>query len=276
MDILWAAILGLIQGLTEFLPISSSGHIALLSKLFRISLTDELFFNVCLHVGSLAAIFVYFKKEIRDLALSCIRGFSLMTQPRMLAEFYRTDSSLQLTIHLLIATFVTGLIGLMAHTTVTLSFHSFKGMAVGWWITGTLLLCVQGKMRHELGSLKFLWYHATWIGLFQSFALFPGISRAGATLAAGLLIGLDRNQSFRFAFLLAVPTIFMAFIGEFYFEKEAILSVSSWFPYFVGFIVSAIFSYFALWLLQWLLERKQFIPFIVYSYVLGTFVWIAF
>lgn len=264
MEYWHALLLGLIQGLTEFLPISSSGHIALLSHLTDMDLAKQLFFNVCVHVGSLGAIFVFFRREIKELVLGCLNA---LTQKKNNAES-------KLFLNLVVATFVTGLFGILFHYNIELSFKSTQGLAVGWWITALLLLAAHGRLKYSLSSKPIKWHQALLIGLFQAMALLPGVSRAGATLTAGLLTGLGRDEAFRFAFLLAIPTILMAFTAELFQQEGELLQPALIGPYLFGIVVSAISSYLALFLLYWFLKRRQFIPFVVYNLVLGTLVFL--
>ncbi len=249
MEILWSILLGLLQGVAEFLPISSSGHLAFVAHFFNVPLASELFFTVAVHFGSIFALTFFFRAEIVDLFKSNLRWL----------------------IFLLMATFVTGLLGLLFHSVIANSFTNPKLMGIGWWVTGAILIVAQVKLNRPNQEKPFRWYHAILVGLAQAASLFPGVSRSGTTLTASLLCGLGINPAFRFAFLLAIPTILMACLGELWYSKASFSQIDSWVPYGVGFAVSAISSYGALKLLQWFLTRRQFLPFIIYSLVLGTF-----
>ncbi len=273
MNWIWASLLGLIQGLTEFLPVSSSGHLALVTRLGNLRLADELFFDLCLHVGSLIAVALYFRAEIKELVLAGAALGKQLTAPRGFPALIQEKPFCALFLFLLEATAVTGAVGFFLHDWVVDSFSNTKGLAIGWFVTAFLLTLAQKKLSKSSGSHPFRWYHALVIGLFQAIALFPAISRSGATLTAALLCGLSQEKAFRFSFLLSIPAIVMAFLGEAFFQRELLLNGLSHIPlYFLGLFVSAIVSYLALNLLSWFLAKRQLTPFIIYTALLGVIV----
>lgn len=273
MDWIWASLLGVIQGLTEFLPVSSSGHLALATRLGNFKMADELFFDLCLHVGSLIAVVIYFRAEIKELWAAAVALTKQLATPRGFPRLIQEKPFCTLFLFLLAATVVTGIIGLFLHDRVLEAFSSPKAIAVGWFGTAFLLTLAQIKLKKSFVATPFRWYHALVIGLFQSIALFPGISRSGATLTAALLCGLSQEKAFRFSFLLSIPAIVMAFLGEAFFQRELLLNGLSHIPlYFLGLFVSALFSYFALNILSWFLVKRQLIPFIIYTALLGVIV----
>lgn len=269
MDLIYAALLGLIQGLSEFLPISSSGHLAMTSKLLDIHLPHEIFFDVSLHMGSLLAVLIYFRREIKELLVATTKLLSQLIHPKQFFRLLQKDPPCSLLLFIVIATFITGLIGLLFHDPIIQLFSSSLAIGLGWLGTAAILLVAQWKLRKVSLPCQMRWTHAVWIGLFQALALLPGISRSGTTLMAGLLCGLSRENAFRFTFLLAVPAILMAFLGEGYSIWKNLDQPQIGLIYWVGFVVSALTSYAALSILRWLVLKGQLIPFIIYCSFIG-------
>lgn len=191
MDILFLALLGLVQGLTEFLPVSSSGHLVLLSNLFGIS--DSLFLSILLHVATLLSILVVLRKEV----------WGVVRRP-----FSKQGVSI------MIATIPTCIIVLILMPLIESSF-SGAALPVCFLISACLLFFAQSKSKrsssHDLGFKD-----AFLIGVFQGFATFPGISRSGATISGGLLSGADREQVAVFSFLISIPIILLSMCLEVY------------------------------------------------------------
>jgi len=217
----------------------------------------------------LIAIFIYFRTEIKELLFAAVKIIIQLFNPLGFPDLFKRTPACSVLVFLLIATFMTGILGFLFYPLVTASFSNLKTLGICWLITCLLLIIAQSKLNIPSIPKKMHWSHSIWIGLFQGLALFPGISRSGATLTAGLICGLSKEKAFRFAFLLAIPSISMAFVGEAYQQKDTFMQIDQWTPYIVGFIVSAITSYFALKFLHWLLVRKQLVPFILYCFVAG-------
>ncbi len=199
MDFIQAALLGLIQGLTEFLPVSSSGHLVITQKLFGLNPPEEFFFNICAHLGSLIAVLLFFRIDVKELALAAFRLGSQLAQPKGFPLLFQSSSTCRTLLFLLIATFVTGVVGFLFHSYFVESFSSVKRIGVSWLITAGLLLLAQWKLKQPSSNHSLIWPMAVLIGFFQALALFPGISRSGATLTAALLCGLNKESAFRFA-----------------------------------------------------------------------------
>lgn len=188
MQILLFFILGLIQGLCEFLPISSSGHLVLFSQIFNIE--DSLFVSIILHVATLLAVCFVFKKEVLNLI---IHPFSKESMT------------------LVVATIPTCVIVLILMPLINLSFGG-SFLAISFIISSIMLFFVQklAKKTNERISYK----HAFIMGIAQGFAVFPGISRSGTTISAGLMSGGDKMECAKFSFLMSVPIIILSLILE--------------------------------------------------------------
>lgn len=269
MNSLQALLLGVVQGLTEFLPISSSGHLALLQHFFGLDAQKEIFFDVVLHLGSLVAVLIYFRRDVVELVGACGKMAVQMIHPAGYPRLLRESRPAQLLFYLIVATGVTGAIGLCFQSPLEETFGNFRGIGVGWLVTGCLLLLAQRQLSRSNQEAPMNWRCAVAVGLVQALALLPGISRSGSTLTAGLLCRLGRDEAFRFAFLLSIPAILLVFIMKGIQQIHLIVDSNLWLHYGLGFLSSAIASYFSLTLLHWLLSRRQLLPFILYCFALG-------
>ena len=199
-DLIGSFILAIVQGITEWLPISSSGHLALTEKL--LGFEGGLLLQVALHFGTLMAVFVYFGKDITDILQDFLEGK------------WKSKNG-KLALFLIVATIPAGILGLIVKDYFDLYFLTLPVLAFGFAITGVFLFIAsfyQIKKDNELSYWK-----AFFIGLAQMVAIVPGISRAGSTLSMGLLLGLKEKEAMRFSFLMAVPVILGAnilVIGE--------------------------------------------------------------
>jgi undecaprenyl-diphosphatase len=260
---LQAAVLGAVQGLTEFIPISSSGHLVLVPAALGWD-RPGLAFDVMLHVASLAALFVYFSGDLVDL----VRG-----------AFQGDVHSRRLVALLAIGTVPAGLAGLLLADFFEESFEQAKPAALQLLATAVILVAAELVLRYhqhrtatdgsQLRKIEDLRTpDAVTIGIAQAISILPGISRSGSTIAAGLALGVDRDASARFAFLLAIPALFGAMIVKLPDLNEASLSVGAG---IAGFVASLVFSYAAIWGLIRYLRRNTLYPFAAYCIVAGIF-----
>lgn len=269
MDWIQAALLGLLQGITEFLPVSSSGHLAVAQRLFGLNPPDEIFFSVCVHLGSLLAVVLYFKAEIKELLIGLYLMLKQLPRPKGFPELLQSHPACKMNVYLILATFVTGILGLLFHSFILQSFANGKSIGLSWLVTGSLLLVAQLKLIQPPRIKEIDSKDSLFIGLLQALALLPGISRSGATLTAGLIRGLRREEAFRFAFLLSVPAILIAFAAEAAQTGGELIQSGKGWIYLTGLGVSALASYAALALLRWMVLRKQLTPFIIYCFSVG-------
>ncbi|ACD66931.1 MAG TPA: undecaprenyl-diphosphate phosphatase [Sulfurihydrogenibium sp.] len=245
MTTLEAVILGIVEGLTEFLPISSTGHLILVSNLLGIQQTEQhKAFEVSIQLGSiLAVVFLYFKKFL--------------------------DTNLMKRI--LIAFIPTGILGFVLYKIIKSLFNPY--IVVFMLVFGGLLLILielyHKNKSYDINSIYEVPYQKAFlIGVFQSLAMVPGTSRSGATIVGGLLLGLDRKTAAEFSFMLAVPTMFMATFYDVY-KNRSNFNLSDWENLIVGFVVAFISALFAIkWLLKFI-SNHSFIPFGIYRIILG-------
>jgi len=237
-----AIISGIVQGVTEFLPISSSGHLVILHRLMGLK-EPQIVFDIFLHVGSLLAIFIVFRYDIIDLC----------TRKKKTGLF------------VLAGTVATLLFVLWFGGRIEAAFTNVKFVGAMLIVTGAWLI-LGNFVRFGTGSLSGT--KAVLIGLAQGIATIPGISRSGATISTGLLLGLDAQAAARFSFLLAIPAIIGAFI--FKIKDAAFAGFNA--NYIFGLITSCIVGVFALKLLLRMLSRKTFHLFGAYCGVAGILV----
>ena len=255
MDPIQAIILGFVQGVTEWLPISSTGHLRITEQL--LGLTLPLLFDVTLHVGTLAIILLFFRKDVKAILAALVNG-----------DFKSENGKLIPLI--LVGTVPTALIGLFFTFTSTIEtyFSSFLPIA-GAFITCGVMLYFSKTGQESKENITYM--VALAIGTAQGIALIPGISRSGLTIATALILGVRREKAFKFSFLLSVPAVIGA-LGLTLYEQHEMLTLVGvgWTEILVGIAVSLMVSYFALKLLWKALAGKKFYLFAFYCWLIGT------
>jgi len=262
MDIFQAIALSLLQGLTEFLPISSSAHLILL-PVFLGWEDQGLAFDVAVHIGTLIAVVVFYRKDL----IQIILAWSASVVGKGM-----TDDA-KLAWYIVLGTIPVGLVGITLPEVVETILRSPLVIAAST-IVFAFLLWFSEKQAKELRS-SFTLRDAIIIGLFQAVALIPGTSRSGITITAGLLTGLKREQAARFSFLLSIPVIALAGMVkglDLYKAAEPVL----WDLILIGVSLSAIVAYLSIsWFLK-LLDKVGMMPFVWYRLVLGIFLFSVF
>ncbi|MCP3661518.1 MAG: undecaprenyl-diphosphate phosphatase [Gammaproteobacteria bacterium] len=259
METLQIFILSLVQGFTEFLPISSSAHLILTPYLFGYQ-DQGLAFDIALHIGSLFAVIAYFRSEITLM----LRDFYISLTP---AGESNINSDMAWMV--IIATLPIIVIGGAFKTIVGTDLRSILVIALTTIGFGLLLYWFDryGKKSRDEYSLS--WRDALIIGLFQAFAIIPGTSRSGATITAGLMLGLTRKASARFSFLLAIPTILMS--GTLV-VLDLVSSQTSvvWDELVLGATLSFASAYLCIHVFLKLIEQVGMLPFVIYRLLLGA------
>jgi len=203
-----AILLGIIQGLTEFLPVSSSGHLVLFQQIFGLK-EAELFFDVCVHLGTLVAVILVFHREIGNIIAALLRLVSLAGQKDKFRQRVDSDPDAKMALLIIIGSIPTAILGLMFHNIADRLFSApfFTGLMLV--VTGSLLwLTRRARLNGEkTGLTGFSRTKAFFIGIVQGLAIIPGISRSGSTISIGLLLGINRETAARYSFLLSIPAI---------------------------------------------------------------------
>lgn len=249
VSLIQAFILGVIQGITEFLPISSSGHLVLAQTFFGMH-EPPVTFDIILHAGSLVAIVLFLPKRISHISWSLIKNVGVGTVPAVI-------------------------VGLLILPIIEPLFSSLWLLAVGFFLSGWLLLqtaqYTQGKIKLNHISLK----DAFIIGSYQAAAILPSLSRSGSTIYAALSRGITRQAAFTFSFLLAVPAIVGATVTQI--PSLASVGPNDYRVVTVGFITACLTSLFALKILEWLVLSNKLIYFAYYCFLIGGLsIWLAF
>lgn len=267
MSYLSSIFLGFIQGVAEFLPISSSGHLAIFQNIFGLisGEADDLFFDVLLHLGTLAAVFVAYWGDIKALVLE----FLTMLHLRKLPEGKKPDRlSRRMIAFIIIATLPLVLV-LPIKDKVEGLYNNTFFIGFALLVTGTLLF-VSDRMNHGNKDLKsasildiFL------VGVGQAIAVVPGLSRSGTTISAGLARGFDREFAVRFSFLLSIPAVLGANLLSLIDAIQAGIDWSLLPVYLVGVVSAAVFGYLAIRLLKYISQKGSFGGFSYYCWGAG-------
>lgn len=267
MSIWHAIILGIIQGLTEFLPISSSAHLILIPWLFGWG-ESGLQFDVALHMGTLVAVFIYFWRDLLDMVMAVPTGI-LQRRP-----FANPKSRLAWII--VFGSIPAAIVGILFNDRIDDYFHSDSGGNTAIALIALLLIglavilwIAERTARHIRPMEDLGWKSGLFIGCAQALALLPGVSRSGSTITAGLFTGLKRDDAARFSFLLGVPAILGAGVLETKKVIDAGLSGSELTTFLVGAVTSAIVGYLAIAFLLSFLRRNSTMVFIVYRVIIG-------
>lgn len=259
MDILQAIVLGFVQGLGEFLPISSSGHLILTHWLFG-NEKNLLGFDLALHWGTLLAVLVYFRRDI----LLIIKGFwhSLFPSTREVKEnIYQKLSWL-----IIIASIPAAILGILLEDYAETVFRNPLLVAVNLAVFGAVIWAVDYFGKKEKNLDKITWLDALAVGFSQALAIVPGVSRSGSTMAAGLLRGFKREDVAKFSFLMSIPIIFgagLVKIGDFGTGVSMV-------ELMVGFISSAVFGFLSIKYLLRYLAKHDFKIFVWYRFLLAA------
>lgn len=267
MSIVEAVFLGIIQGLTEFLPVSSSGHLVLFSHLLKVK-EPSMVFEVVVHVGTLLAVFVVFWEEILVLIKSF---FKLLSKPSQARELFRTDPGCRLLLAVVCATLPVVVFALLFKDRIEALFMSPLLVGFMLMITGTILFVTDRLQVRRKNLEEITVADALMIGVGQSIAVLPGISRSGTTIGVGLARGLTRESAARFSFLLTIPAILGALIFSIG-DLVAGTTVLSSGALVAGLLASGITGYLAIHLLLELVKRGKLVWFSYYTWALGILV----
>jgi len=259
---LQAVVLGIVEGLTEFLPVSSTGHLTIVERLLGLRVDDAgvTAFTAIIQVGAIIAVIIYFRSDIVRLIAAWVRGL-LHAEDR--GQDWRTAWGV------IIGTIPIGIVGLLGRHLVSGPLRSLWVVAaalIGWSI---VMLVAERLGRQDRGERDLTVRDAVVIGLVQCIALVPGVSRSGATISAGLLRGLDRVAATRFAFLLSIPALIAAGGFEAATAAGDVAGSVGWGPTLLATLVSLVVGYASIaWLLR-LVARRSIAVFVWYRVALA-------
>ncbi len=253
MSYLEAIVLGIVQGLCEFLPVSSSGHLLLMQKLFNIN-EGGLLFTVLLHLGTLAAVLIVYRKRIVE----------MICHPIKQGKYW---------VWMILATAVTVLMQLLLGD-IFESANDGRFLGYSFLLTALLLtICDIVRKRYDMALTirDMKWYQSAFIGFMQGVAILPGVSRSGATIAGASFCKMNKEEAAEFSFLLSIPAI----LGGAVLEVPGALKeglTDNLFPMLLGVVVAGIAGYFAVRFMIKLITKHSFRGFVIYTAVLGLYV----
>lgn len=271
MDILQGIIIGIVQGLTEFLPVSSSAHLVFIQNLLGVE--SSLAFDTFLHLGTLIAVVWFFRYDIYKMLKSWWLSIGDILQGRF-REGFNDDPYKRLAWYVILATIPVGIVGLLFEDSVDALFSGALYVpAFFLFVTGTILYLSQRMPSGNINYNNITKKEALFMGLGQACAILPGLSRSGTTIAAGLTIGLDKEFAAKFSFILSIPAI----LGAFLLQAKDVGSAmdANFLPVILGFIASIIAGYMAIkWMLD-LVQNRNLDIFSYYCWLMGLIVFMG-
>jgi undecaprenyl-diphosphatase len=263
VDPVYAFSLGVVQALTEVFPVSSSGHLVLMQKLFGLPVPAP-FFNACLHVGILAALCLFLRRELARLALFLVRLPVLLGEPEGRGKRFAENEDVRFLFLIILGIFLTSILGLAIEPVA-------NALLANFWMVGVLLVTTGGLLwltrrvdtqGRPLGMMQPK--DALIIGLIQGIAVLPGLSKCGVPIAVALFMGIDGEAAIRYCFLLAIPTVLGALVPEFGMMGSVPAEVV-----WSGGLAAAGAGFLALQLLQWLVRKGRLFIFAPYCWGVG-------
>ena len=288
MIVLYVVLLAVAQGILEFLPVSSFGHLCILQELFGMEDGPGVLLETMLHFGTLGAVIFTFRKDLIHLALETlgmvmdlIGNLNLYIHNRRSAEKFHYAKIINTTYRrfaalVLVSMIPTVFLGYTARRLVALAAESRLLPAAGILITGILLLVVDlSRMGGTRAAKDAGFANAMWIGICQGLAVFPGLSRSAMTISAGLMGGLTRTFAVKYSYILSVPAIIGAMIMELGEFGSSGMTVGLGFTYVLGMLVSGVVGYFVIRRLLKLVQRGRLRYFAYYCFIVGIVVLIV-
>lgn len=257
------AVLGVVQGITELLPISSTAHMRIVPAALGWQDPGSAF-SAAMQLAALAAVISYFRKDVGQLASGSLRAV-------LRCDF--RDRYLCLTFYIMLATLPIGLAGMLLAPTLNTCGSPLRTLSVVGWaciVMAALLALADISARHQRTLENTTLIDAMIVGIAQVGALIPGVSRSGSTLTAALALGLKRDEAARFSFLLGLPAITLAGLKELLELHKINLPMEGWSVLLVGLVVASVAAFIAIWGLMRVLERFSVWPFVIYRAALGA------
>ncbi len=267
ITIIQAIILGMVQGLTEFLPISSSAHLVLIPELLGVK--SNLAFDTLLHLGTLIAVLYYFWNDVVNMIQAFISSLFDLPSGKF-REKLREDPYKRLSWLIIVGTIPAGLMGVLFKDFFEGLFSSVTSVAVFMLITGFILWGVERMPRGNRDVKDISFTNSLLVGIAQGCAIAPGISRSGATIATSLFLGFDREMAARFSFLLSIPAILGAALIQ---VKDLTTGFDlSTGVFLAGLLSSVIFGYLAIRFLMGYIKKHKLTIFAYYCWIVGIIV----
>ena len=264
IDWMEALVLGIVQGATEYLPISSSGHLVIAQHLFGLE-EPALFFDIVLHLGTLVAVVWYYRKDIVELIRETLSGLRHLASGHSWKETLTSFPGLRFALLIVVGTVPTAVIGVTFEDTFEQLFGSVRIVGFMLMVTGVVLLLTRRSRPVGRSAEGMTWVDAVIIGIVQGVAITPGISRSGITIGAALLLGIERETAARYSFLLSIPSILGALLLRLKGAEDGVGTAAL----VLGFGAAALTGYFCLALLVRVVKRGRLSWFAPYCFALG-------
>lgn len=283
MSLFESCIMGIVQGLTEFLPVSSSGHLAIFKHILNINTDTGILFDILLHFGTLIAVFVAYFEDIKkliiegcqliwDCIMNCVIFFKnragkgeIIPYRKVVSTSYRRFVML-----VILSTIPTGLIGALASDIIETASATLIVPGIGLLITATLLFIADGVTPGKKTAKTVSYKNSFLLGVCQGIATIPGISRSGTTITACLLSGFDKSFAVKYSFIMSIPAILGATVLELKDVGDLSISAGQWGNYIVGMIVSAVVGFICIKTMLVVVRKKKFKMFSIYCAVAGS------
>lgn len=255
MNLLRSILLGILQGLTEFLPVSSSGHLFLAQRLLGIR-EPELAFDILLHLGTLFAVLFFLRREILEILTSFFRRDKGEPDGWGRREFWLV----------ILSSIPTGAIGFAFHDAVETGITPW-GVGVRYLLLTSFLLISNLRFRHKWDPERITAWEAIAIGIMQGVAVFPGLSRSGSTITLALILGISPSRGAKYSFLISLPAILGAAVIHMHKGVSVLPGIG---PSAAGFLFALITGYLALFLVERMVTRGRFIRFAPYTFLMAV------
>ena len=282
MTFIQSVFLGIIQGITEFLPVSSSGHLSILRNLFGIQTDGGLLFDVMVHLGTVIAICVVFRRDVLRMIGETIRMVSdiwangsvlIHNKKEKDARRYKKilhNNYRRFVVMVLCATIPTAVIGYAARDLVTLASDSLLAPGIGLILTAVFLIIADVSENGKKIPKDISFTNSFLVGIAQGISTLPGLSRSGTTIAACLISGYDKRFAVKYSFIMAIPAILGAACLEIGQVFSSRISLSQFFVYLAGAVTAGVVGYFSCRKMLTIVRKKKFRGFAIYCLILGS------
>lgn len=282
MSLLESILMGLIQGLTEFLPVSSSGHLAIFKAFFHVNTDTGILFDVLLHLGTLIAIFVVYYRDIWEMiveGLSIIRDFfcnmgiffsNLFSKEKRRYRKIVDNSYRKFVMLVIVSTIPTGMIGVLGSDVIEQASAILLVPGICLIVTGILLLISDHVATGNKTPKTVTYGNAVFVGICQGIATLPGLSRSGTTITACLLSGFNRQFAVKYSFIMSIPAVMGAAVLELKDFDLASTGSGEMLNYLAGMAVAAVVGYICIKTMLVIVRQKKFTFFSIYCFIMGA------
>lgn len=279
MTLLQAILMGIIQGVTEFLPVSSSGHLALFKNLFDVNTDTGILFDILLHIGTLLAVCIVYYQDVLKMiteffgmVADCFTNLKmLITGENREIQYIKVvrNSYRKMALMIIVSTIPTGIIGIVSSELAELSSQILFIPGIGLVITSILLFIADRLPEGTRTPKKISYTNAFIIGICQGIATLPGVSRSGTTITACLASGFKRSFAVKYSFLMSLPAILGSLVFELNDIGKVALSTADIASYIVGMLVAAVVGYICIKVMLLIVKNKKFTFFAIYCFLIG-------